>query len=115
GLKPVRQDRKIVGWEPTDTQPTLYRHASHSLRPEYASRFCFATFDPASSAAYANLLQRDVAALPVPRSRAPIDRTRTNKAAVTVAFLGEQRPDKGFQHVPAIVRLLLKKHRSIRV
>jgi hypothetical protein len=86
-----------------DPRPVLYRFASNNMAATVAPRLHLATFDAASSEAYEFLLLRAVATLPNPRSRVAKPRPRGNGQPITVAFLGHQRREKGFQHAPEIL------------
>jgi glycosyltransferase involved in cell wall biosynthesis len=105
GLPDLRDDPRAV----------LYRFAARSLRAGELSRFRLATFEPDSSAAYAALLDVDVAVLPFPHHAVGKSESRIGRRPVTVAILGHQRPDKGYHLVPEIVRRLLLRRADARL
>ncbi len=97
-------------------QPALYRWASRQLPSELASRLRPLTFDPGSAAAYAHLLERPVATLPLPHEATTSRRPRAAAAAAPViGFLGAQRPDKGGALVPELVERLLAARPGVRL
>lgn len=98
-----------------DQRMIFYRHASRMLRPSHAGRFVFAAYAPEVAASYQALLDRPVRLFPAPIAAVRAVRDRTQAAVPTIAFLGEQRDEKGFPEVPDIVRSLLARHDEIRV
>lgn len=94
----------------TGTEPYLYRYAIRRLRPEFRDRLVLGTYDAASSADYQAVLGVPTVVLPLPQPVARQHRVRAAGRAPTVAFLGHQRPDKGYALVPALVRHLLARH-----
>ena len=98
-----------------DQRMVFYRHASRMLGPSHAGRFVFAAYAPEVAAAYQALLDRPVRIFPAPIAAVRPLRDRAQAAVPTIAFLGEQRDEKGFPEVPEIVRSLLAGHGGIRV
>jgi glycosyltransferase involved in cell wall biosynthesis len=99
----------------TGTEPYLYRYAIRRLRPDFHGRLILGTYDPASSADYQTVLDRPTIVLPLPQ---PVDRPvrrRPPGHAPLIAFLGHQRPDKGYELVPALVRHLLDRHPTLEI
>lgn len=92
-----------------DASAVLYRFASRYLDVPLLTRVRMATFDPASSAAYQSLMTCPVAALPVPRGREIFPRPWRTGDPVTVAVLGHQRGEKGYQFVPEIFAALARR------
>lgn len=83
-----------------------YRDASrhfHALEP---GKLLLFTFDSAASAEYAGLLGLPVATLPAVHAAAGALRRRARRAdgRLTIAFLGQQREEKGVNLLPGIVR-----------
>jgi hypothetical protein len=104
-----------AAWRITDQRMAFYRHASRMLTPAFASRFRFAAYDPTVAAAYEFLLGRPVRVFPAPLGPTTPVRDRSATRRPTIAFLGEQRLEKGLARIPGIVRELLARHESIRV
>ena len=104
-----------ASWALRDPRMMLYRYASQMLRAPHAERFVFAAYDPDVAAAYGFLLDRKVLVFPPPNQAVCQPRERIGVAQPTVAFLGEQRGEKGYGRLPGIVRLLLARHASIRI
>jgi hypothetical protein len=92
-----------------DTRAILYRFASNEMAAAVAPRLHLTTFDPTSSEAYQLLLRRPVGTLPNPRTRVTQPRLRGHGQPVTVAFLGHQRGEKGYQLVPEILAQLERR------
>ena len=90
----------------SDPRALLYRFAACQLS-QAGCRPIFYTFTQASSDAYHHLLGCPVYTLPLPRRASVTIRNRRDAKPITVAFLGEQRGEKGFHLVPEIVRQLL--------
>lgn len=102
-------------WRIGDQRMIFYRHASRMIRPSHVHRFAFAAYDPKVASAYRFLLDRPVQVFPPPLGAVTAPRDRTETAAPTVAFLGEQRLEKGLALIPEMVRQLLAAHPSIRI
>ncbi|MFM1903114.1 MAG: hypothetical protein RLZZ440_1014 [Planctomycetota bacterium] len=104
-----------AAWRITDQRMAFYRHASRMLTPAFAPRFRFAAYDPSVAAAYQFLLGRPVRVFPAPLGPTRPSRDRSATLRPTIAFLGEQRLEKGLARIPGIVRELLARHDSIRI
>jgi hypothetical protein len=98
-----------------DPRAMFYRHAACQLTEPDLARFHMATFDQTSSAVYALLLGRPVGVLPLPQFAHTAVTPRTGRRPITVSVLGHQRPDKGYQLMPEIARLLLAHEPDIRL
>lgn len=73
----------------------------------HSDRLLLFTFDPKASADYESLLGIPVATMPtVHEATEPVRLRARSEGRVTISFLGHQRPEKGYQLVPDIVRRL---------
>jgi hypothetical protein len=102
-------------WSISDVQSVLYRFAGLKIANTFASRFRFASLDAATAEAYSFLTGRQVGVLPSPFGAVTSQRNRRGASPVRIAFLGEQRVNKGVQVIPAVARGLLAADPSIRV
>ncbi|MCC6194808.1 MAG: glycosyltransferase [Burkholderiales bacterium] len=98
-----------------DPRPMLYRFAARHLAAEDRTRFHVATFDDVTSRVFGSVLDWPVHTLPLPQDQHLPVRSRKGTRPITIGVLGHQRPDKGFQLIPAIVRDLLASERNIRI
>ncbi len=99
----------------TDARATLYRFTARQMLARPLPDLHLATFDRTSSEVYAMLLGMPVATLPLPHRASAAARGRGGKRPRTVAFLGHQRGEKGYQHVPAIATHLLTTRDDVRL
>jgi len=102
-------------WIVRESDSLFYRHASLMLRASHAERFVLAAFDEGAAETYHFLTKRPVHSFPAPHRPTAAHRDRTTVACPTIAFLGEQRAEKGFALVPDIARRLLAAHGAIRI
>lgn len=87
-----------------------YRSAASQIRENYSGKFLFFTFDPAASSDYSGLIGLDVETLPAVYTGGEIRlRTGDEQGRPVVGFLGHQRPEKGYDLLPDLMRLLLAK------
>jgi hypothetical protein len=98
-----------------DPRGVLYRFAACRIPAAAASRLHLMTFEHNASAAYAALFGRPVGVLPYLQHATTERRNRAGSRPVTIAALGHQRADKGYQVMPEVTRLLLQSCRDIRV
>jgi glycosyltransferase involved in cell wall biosynthesis len=98
-----------------DARALLYRSAAARIPPAVLPWLRMITFEPASSASYCAVLGKQVGVLPTPHFTAGPQRSRSGKRPVTVAVLGNQRPEKGYQFAPDVARSLLQSNSDIRV
>jgi hypothetical protein len=98
-----------------DARAILYRSAAARIPAPVAPWLQMITFDPASSAAFCAVLGRHVGVLPTPHVAAAARRPRSGKRPITVAVLGNQRPEKGYQFMPEVARSLLQSNPDIRI
>jgi hypothetical protein len=105
----------IREWRLTDTASSLYRLACTSIRPEYEPSIRFAAPDRPAAMGWSELIARKVAPLPYLQNAVTGRRNRRGTSIPTIAFLGEQRENKGYLLVPEIVSQLLASPRSFRV
>jgi len=97
-----------------DPRPMFYRFAARHLSATDLRRFHMATFDETTSGVFSAVLGHPVGVLPLPQdSHLPLS-SRVGHRPITVAVLGHQRPDKGYQLIPAIARALLDQEPGIR-
>ncbi len=98
-----------------DPRAALFRYVARRLPREKDARFHFTTFGPVATELFGLLLDYPVRTLPSPfRAAIPL-RNRAGARPVTVSFLGNQRPVKGYDVLPDIVRELLRTRPDIRV
>jgi glycosyltransferase involved in cell wall biosynthesis len=95
----------------------FYRRAGKLFLPRYSRRCLFFTFDQAITDDYAELLNLPVRTMPTVHAglRAPRLRKRDRSGKVNVAFLGHQRPEKGYDLIPDIVRRLFDRRLPVRL
>ena len=106
-----------TAWRILDQLSCLYRFAAQQIHPAFRTKIRFGCPDISGTAAeaYQFLLNYPVSALPA-FQRATVDsRDRTTVTDPVVAFLGEQRFDKGYPLVPGIVRDLLAKELQLKI
>jgi hypothetical protein len=99
---------------PATQQPALYRWAVKRLVRNVRDRLHFVAFDHDVAWCFAQILQADVAVLPLPLEADPSPRRRAG-ACPTIAFLGEQREDKGRELIAPLIDALLASGRPLRV
>ena len=102
-------------YRPADTRAILYRYASYAW-PEQGEPLPLhcVTFDAGSSAAYAELIRRPVATVPLPRLAITDRRPRRGADPITIGVLGHQRLDKGYQLMPDTVQAVLQQRERVR-
>ncbi len=98
-----------------DARVLLYRSAAARIPPAIAPWLQMITFDQASSASFCAVLNRHVGVLPTPHVATGPRRSRSGKRPITVAVLGNQRPEKGYQFMPEVARSLLQSNADIRI
>ena len=99
----------------SDSRAVLYRFAAGKIPKAAEARLHLMTFEPNASAAYAALLGRPVGVLPFVQRAVTTRRGRIGASPPTVAVIGHQRFDKGYQLMPEVVRILLRTHDDIRI
>jgi len=109
GLSYVIRDPRV------DARATLFRSAAARIAGPVAPWLQMITFDEDSSTAYRAVLGKPVGVLPTPRVATAPRRNRNGKRPVTVAALGHQRPEKGYQFMPEVARQLLEARDDIRI
>jgi len=114
-VRRARADGPGFAYDLHNEQPHLYRFAIRKLAPDYRHRFRLGTFDPATSEGYRELLGPDVFTIPLPQTAPAPSRDRQGHRPITVAFLGHQRPDKGFHFAPALAGEILRAHPQTRI
>jgi hypothetical protein len=97
-----------------DPRATLFRFVAHQIPPALP-RLHLATFDPTCSSVFALLLDREIAALPLPHSATTSRRDRSGRRPVTIATIGHQRAQKGYALMPEIAKQLLEARSDIRL
>jgi hypothetical protein len=98
-----------------DARAILYRSAAARIPGPVAPWLHMITFDQASSAAFCAVLGKHVGVLPTPHVAASARRPRSGKRPITVAVLGNQRLEKGYQFMPEVARSLLQSNPDIRI
>jgi hypothetical protein len=84
----------------------LYHHVATMLQPEDQSRLRIVTFDRGVSDVFQGLLGCPVGVIPLPLHAITDCRPSTGKRPITISVLGHQRPEKGFQFMPEVLKLL---------
>jgi len=98
-----------------DPRAAHFRNLARRLPREEGARFHFATFGAVPTQLFQMLLQYPVRTLPSPfRAVGPV-RNRAGARPVVVAILGHQRPGKGYDLLPAVIRELLRSRPDIRL
>lgn len=98
-----------------EPRPMFYRFAANQLTEADLTRFHMVTFDRLSSQIFAYVLGKPVGVLPLPQFTRDNLTSRAGRRPITVAVLGHQRKDKGYQLMPLIARLLLAHEPDIRL
>lgn len=98
-----------------DARATLYRFAGRQMAARRLAELHLVTFDRTSSDVYSALLGMSVVTLPLPHGVQAALRRRGGDGMRTIAFLGHQRGEKGFQFVPEIARRLLADRTDVRL
>ncbi|HEX4229737.1 MAG TPA: glycosyltransferase [Bryobacteraceae bacterium] len=109
---------KGVTWIPdpmNDSMPTLLRYIGLKMRKEDQARFKLATFATKSSNAYSKLMEYPVVTLPLPHRAITDCHSRVGKRIKTVAVIGQQGWNKGYQHVPQFATQLLAQRNDVRL
>jgi glycosyltransferase involved in cell wall biosynthesis len=114
GAKPAGFAGGAQQWAIQDINSLLYRYAGTSIRSGFEGRLNFVCLHKEARDAYAFLCGRPVPVLPHPCRAESVARERRRGSSITVAFLGEQRPNKGLHMLPGIVERLLAS-RGVRV
>ncbi len=106
-----------TSWRIFDQASCLYRLAAQQIHPAFRQKFRFGCPEPSGAAAeaYSFLLNHPVASLPAVHRSTVGPRDRLGVDVPNVAFLGEQRFDKGYPLVPGIVRELLARDGKLKV
>jgi glycosyltransferase involved in cell wall biosynthesis len=115
-VKPGSDGFQLQSRDPrSDPRAALYRFATGRIPKSAEARLHMITFEPNASATYAALLGRPVGVLPFVQRAVTTRRSRIGASPPTVAVIGHQRPDKGYQLMPEVVRILLRTHDDIRI
>jgi hypothetical protein len=106
---------EILEWRLTDQASCLYRFAVSLINPAFVSAFRFAAADRPGALGWSELLGTRVTALPYFQTATTVRRNRKGTKAPCVAFLGEQRENKGYHLVPGIVSRLLASQTPLKI
>jgi glycosyltransferase involved in cell wall biosynthesis len=98
-----------------DARAILYRSAAARIPNPVAPWLQMITFDQASSASFCAVMGKHVGVLPTPHVAMSQRTSRSGKRPITVAVLGNQRPEKGYQFMPEVAQRLLQSNADIRV
>jgi len=115
GLAGAASGGASTNWQLRDGTAMLYRYACAHIEPPFQQVFRFACPDATMSDAYGALLGRPVSVLPNPHRATTGRRSRKGVREPCIAFLGEQRPNKGYGMVPQISEKLLSSGRRLRI
>jgi glycosyltransferase involved in cell wall biosynthesis len=99
----------------SDPRATLFRFVAKRMPPQAEGRFHVVTFGARPSELFGKLLERPVRTLPLPYGRVTPLRNRAGARPVTVAILGHQKYQKGYDRLPEIVVELLKTRGDFRL
>lgn len=91
-----------------DLRPLLYRMAADALREVWPRRLHLLVFDEWVAHSYSVLLELEVKHTAAPRQATTDCRDRRGLKEITVGILGEQRPAKGYELVPELIRRVLE-------
>jgi glycosyltransferase involved in cell wall biosynthesis len=94
----------------------ILRKAARLFDARYLPRTLFFTFDQAITDDYAGLLNVPVQTMPTVHAglREPRLRRRDPNGLISVAFLGYQRPEKGYHLLPEIVRQVFDRRLPVK-
>ena len=106
---------QLKNWRLHDQASCLYRLAAATIKPAYAGRVRFGVADATAAESYQQLLGRPVETLPAIQQATISPRARSAASEPCVAFLGEQRFDKGYPLVPGIVEGLLAANVPLKI
>lgn len=98
-----------------DSRAVQFRYGARRISRNVLHRVHLMTFDAGSSAAYRALLDLPVGTFPLPLKATTSRRRRAGTRPITLALLGHQRLDKGYQYAPEIIPTLLRDRSDIRV
>jgi len=115
GLASSTGDGAAINWQLRDATAMLYRYACAHIAPPFQQVFRFACPDATMADAYGALLGRPVSVLPNPHRATTGRRSRKGAIDPCIAFLGEQRPNKGYGMVPQISGRLLASGVRLRI
>lgn len=99
----------------SDPRATLFRFVAKRMPPQAEGRFHVVTFGARPSELFSKLLERPVRTLPLPYGRVTPLRSRVGARPVTVAILGHQKYQKGYDRLPEIAAELLKSRGDFRL
>ncbi|HEV8060422.1 MAG TPA: hypothetical protein VGP68_11140 [Gemmataceae bacterium] len=106
---PARHSQIEVLEPRLDPRGTLYRYVGSLAKPQDFPRACLFTFEQTVSEIYRVLTGWPFATLPWPHGSVVSNRSRSGKRPVRAAVIGHQRSEKGFQHIPEVMRQLFDK------
>lgn len=115
GLSSTASESTAMNWQLRDGTAMLYRYACTHIAPPFQQVFRFACPDATMADAYGALLGRSVSVLPNPHRATTGRRSRKGAFDPCIAFLGEQRPNKGYGMVPQICEKLLASGTRMRI
>lgn len=98
-----------------DSRATLLRYTSRQLVEADRRWLRLATFDAQASGIFEMLLDFPVGTLPLPQRAVTSCRDRSGKRPITIAVLGHQRLEKGYDLVPELARRLLDRGGDIEL
>jgi glycosyltransferase involved in cell wall biosynthesis len=95
----------------------FYPKAAKLFRKKYLARTVFFTFDPVITSDYAEMLNLPVQTMPTVHvgAKEPRLRGRDRFGLINVAFLGYQRPEKGYHLIPDVVRGLFERQVPVKI
>jgi glycosyltransferase involved in cell wall biosynthesis len=94
----------------------FYRTAGKLFRSTHLEKILFFTFDPVITSGYAELLNLPVRTMPTVHAglQEPRLRKRDCTGAINIAFLGHQRPEKGHDLIPEIIKYMLDRRLPVK-
>lgn len=99
-----------LDWKVISNNAILYRFSAKQINNRIAKKFRFVATCPTIAKAYSALIGVDVELMPNPQVATTKCRSRIGTKKPRIAFLGEQRENKGYRLVPDIVDKILKKY-----
>ncbi len=110
------EGRRFSAQDPRqDCRATLLRYTARILGEADQRWLRLATFDAQASGIFQMLLDFPVGTLPLPRQAATSCRDRSGTRPITIAVLGHQRLEKGYDMVPELAARLLNTRNDIRL
>lgn len=111
GMTPKYQDDEIINFDIYHQPQILYRFAAKNIDEIYSKKYHFIASGKIHALAYSHLIAKKVTQIPFTLRMDDMKKDEVleesiNKSNIKIGFIGAQRPNKGFQHVPFLLELL---------